>query len=141
MRWSQTYELPAQRLPNDVIGIQDRFDPAKTLKMALGLQPQARRVVVVTGADAFDRMWEDIARRELKVNDHGLELSYWSGLPLGRLLEEVAHLPRDTIVLFLSVMRDGAGEIFKSPDVAQKVAAKFLGLRYIRCLRVISEPA
>ena len=46
-----------------------------------------------------------------------------SGLPLGRLLEEVAHLPRDTIVLFLTVLRDGAGEIFKPPDVAQKVAA------------------
>ena len=50
------YELPAQRLPNDVIGILDRFDLAKTLEMALRLQPQARRVVVVTGADAFDKM-------------------------------------------------------------------------------------
>ena len=118
-----TYELPAQRLPNDVIGIQDRFDPAKTLEMAKRLQPQARRVVVVTGADAFDKMWEDIARRELQVNDRGLEFNYLSGLPLGRLLEEVAHLPRDTIVLFLTVTRDGTGEIFKSPDVAQKVAA------------------
>ena len=74
-----TYELPAQRLPNDVIGIQDRFDPAKTLEMALRLQPQARRVVVVTGADAFDKMWEGIARRELQVNDRGLEFNYLVG--------------------------------------------------------------
>ena len=118
-----SYELPAQRLPNDVIGIQDQFDPAKTLEMALRLQPQARRVVVVTGADAFDKMREGIARRELRVNDRGLEINYWSGLPLGQLLEQVAHLPRDAIVLFLTVMRDGTGETFKPPDVAQEVAA------------------
>ena len=31
--------------------------------------------------------------------------------------------PRDTIVLFLTVFRDGAGESFKQPDVVQKVAA------------------
>ena len=78
-----TYELPAQRLPNDVIGILDRFDLAKTLEMALRLQPQARRVVVVSGAGPFDKMFEDIARRELQVNDRGLEFSYLSGLPLG----------------------------------------------------------
>lgn len=118
-----TYELPAQRLPNDVIGVLDRFDLAKTLEMALHLQPHAHRVVVVTGTDAFDRMWEDIARRELPSSARELEVKYLSGLPLGRLLEEVAHLPRDTIVLILSVMRDGAGEIFRPPDVAQKVAA------------------
>jgi hypothetical protein len=82
----------------------------------------ARRVVVVTGADAFDKMWEDIARQELQVNDRRLEFTYLSGLPLGRLLEEVAHLPRDTIVLFLTVMRDGTGELFTPRDVAEKVA-------------------
>ena len=118
-----TYELPARRLPNDVIGILERFDFAKTLEMAQRLQPQARRVVVVSGAGAYDKMFEGLARRELQVNDRGLEFNYLSGLPLGRLLGEVAHLTRDTIVLFLPVMRDGTGEFFRSEDVLQKVAA------------------
>ena len=116
-------ELPPRPIPPDVIGIVDRFDPAKTLDMARRLQPHARRVVIVTGADAFDKMWEDIARRDLHTNEGGLEFDYLSGLPLSRLLQKVAGLPRDTIVLFLTVMRDGAGETFRSPDVAQKVAA------------------
>jgi len=117
------YELPAKRLPDDVIGILDRFDLAKTLEMAQRLQPRASQVVVVSGAGTFDKTFEDIARRELQVNDRGLEFSYLSGLPLGRLLEEVAHLPRDTIILLLSFSRDGTGELFRPPDVAPKVAA------------------
>ena len=116
-------ELPAQRLPNDVIDIQDQFDPAKTLRWRCDCNRRPVEFVVVTGADAFDKMWEGIARRELRVNDRGLEINYWSGLPLGQLLEQVAHLPRDAIVLFLTVMRDGTGETFKPPDVAQEVAA------------------
>ena len=117
------YELPALRLPNDVVGILERYDFAKTLEMAQRLQPQARRVVVVSGAAPYDKMLAGLARRALQVDGHGLEFNYLSGLPLGRLLEEVAHLPRDTIVLYLTVFRDGAGESFKQPDVVQKVAA------------------
>ena len=118
-----TYELPARHLPNDVIGILERYDFAKTLEMAQRLQPQARRVVVVSGAASYDKMLAGLAGRELQVNGRGLEINYLSGLPLGRLLEEVAHLPKDTIVLYLTVFRDGAGESFKQPDVVQKVAA------------------
>ena len=80
-------------------------------------------MVIVTGADAFDKMWEDIARREVQTNATDLQFDHLSGLPLPQLLEEVARLPRDTIVLFLSVMRDGAGQTFRPPDVAGKVAA------------------
>ena len=118
-----TYEVPARHLPNDVIGILERYDFAKTLEMAQRLQPQARRVVVVSGAASYDKMLAGVAGRELQVNGRGLEINYLSGLPLGRLLEEVAHLPKDTIVLYLTVFRDGAGESFRQPDVVQKVAA------------------
>ena len=78
---------------------------------------------MVSGAAPYDKMLAGVAGRELQVNGHGLEINYLSGLPLGRLLEEVAHLPKDTIVLYLTVFRDGAGESFKQPDVVQKVAA------------------
>ena len=117
------YELPALHLPSNVVGILERYDFAKTLEMAQHLQPQARRVVVVSGAAPYDKMLAGLAERELQVNGRGLEINYLSGLPLGRLLEEVARLPRDTIVLYLTVFRDGAGETFKQPDVVQKVAA------------------
>ena len=116
-------ELPPRPLPSDLIGILDRFDLVKTLEMARRLQPRADRVVIVTGADAFDKMWEDIARQEVQTNATDLQFDHLSGLPLPQLLEKVARLPRDTIVLFLSVMRDGDGQTFRPPDVARRVAA------------------
>src|SRR5262249_36735318 len=117
-----SYELPPRPIPSDVIGVLDRFDPLKTVEMARQLQPRAGSVVIVTGADAFDRMWEDIARKDLQPKLAGLEVKYLSGLPLSALLDQVAHLPSDTIILFLTVMRDGAGQTPRSPDVAQQVA-------------------
>jgi hypothetical protein len=108
-----TYELPAQRLPNDVIGIQDRFDPAKTLEMAKRLQPQARRVVVVTGADAFDKMWEELPGRELQpVATEGSS----SPIVAYRSAREVAHRLRRCSVP--DRMRTAAGEL-SDRDVGQ----------------------
>jgi signal transduction histidine kinase len=68
-------------------------------------------------------MWEDITRKEVQPKLGELEFTYLSGLSLPRLLEEVARIPRNTIVLFLSVARDASGRTFRSPEVAEKVAA------------------
>jgi signal transduction histidine kinase len=116
-------ELPPGSMPEDVVGVLDRFDPVKTVEMARRLQPNARRAVVVSGSDAFDTMWERIVRTEMRPQFEGLEVSFLSGLPLPRMLNELSHVAPDTIVLYLSVFRDGAGVIQRSPDVAQRVAA------------------
>jgi signal transduction histidine kinase len=116
-------ELPPGPLPDDVVGVLDRFDPARTIEMARRLQPDARRVVVVSGSDAFDTMWEGIVRNKMRPQFEGLEVTFLSGLPLPQLLGELSRLSPDTIVLYLSMSRDGAGDILRSPDVAQRVAA------------------
>jgi hypothetical protein len=51
-------------LPNST-GIVSRFDPARTLDLALRLQPDARQLVLVTGASTFDQQWDAVARDEL----------------------------------------------------------------------------
>jgi hypothetical protein len=38
------------------------LSPARTLQLALTLQPDARQVVAVTGASTFDRRWDTVAR-------------------------------------------------------------------------------
>ena len=47
------------------MSVQLFFDPAQTLELALRLQPDARQVVVVTGASAFDRSWDALARKHV----------------------------------------------------------------------------
>jgi signal transduction histidine kinase len=116
-------ELPPGPLPNDVIGVLDRFDPARTVALARHLQPDARRAVIVSGSDAFDITWEGIVRNDMRASFEGLDVQFLAGMPLAQLLAELARLPRDTIVLYLSILRDGAGSIQRPPDVAQSVAA------------------
>src|SRR5262249_60208294 len=50
-------------LADDVTGIWLNVDWAGTLDAALHLQPETRRVVLITGTSATDRVWLDPARR------------------------------------------------------------------------------
>ena len=65
----------------------------QTLELALRLQPDGRQVVVVTGAAAFDKRWEAVAREQLRPYADRLQVTYLSGLPLPLLLDELALLP------------------------------------------------
>src|SRR5258707_7285084 len=73
-----TYE--AMHLPPDVIGVISDPYPEKTLELAQGLQPSARRLVVIGGSDEVDRRWRETARKAIEAHDPKLETAYWSDL-------------------------------------------------------------
>lgn len=108
---------------DDVTGIVSEFDLAKTLELAARLQPRARQVVVITGASDFDRRWETTARQQLAPYASRYEFVFQVGLPKNQLLDELARLPRDTIVLLTTIFRDGGGQAFVPRDVAQTVTS------------------
>jgi signal transduction histidine kinase len=112
------------RLPQPgVAGVVLRFNLPGTLDLAVRLQPDARRIVVVSGTSAYDRNWLRRAREALRAYEGRLEVSYWSGLPLQRLLENLRQLPADAIVLYLPFSGDGAGNTYSSADVARRITA------------------
>jgi PAS domain S-box-containing protein len=111
-----------RHLPPDVVGIAMQSDPAPTLELALRLQPNARKLVVVSGASYEDRSSEATARRELRPYQDRLKPIFLSGLPMAALLHEVSQLRPDTIVLYLNVYQDGAGKFFHPWDVAKKLS-------------------
>jgi len=104
-----------------VAGILTHIDFAGTLDLALRLQPATRRVVVVSGASDFDRLWRDRAERALQPYAGRLEASYLEGLAISDLLERVARLPEDTIVLYTTVFRDANGPT-QPNDVSTQVS-------------------
>src|SRR5882724_5369983 len=109
-------------VPPNTSGVISRFDPVATIDLALALQPNATGLVVINGAAAFDRQWEQIARAKLKPFEDRLSVRFLSGLPMKELLLQVSRLPRSSIILFLSMFEDGAGDKFVSRDAAEKVA-------------------
>lgn len=109
-------------LPADVLGFTIHTDLAPTIELALRLQPRANRLVVVTGASLEDRAWEARARKELSAYKDRLQLSFLSGLPMAELLHQASLLPRDTIVLYLTIYKDGVGQLFRPLDAAKMLS-------------------
>lgn len=116
--------LAAMSLPRDFTGVVTEYNLAKTLALAQRLQPDARNLVMVAGASAYDRPWADDGRRELEPYADRYNIRYLIGLPYDELLREVSHLSRDTIVLMLYVFADGTGRPRAPPEVAAEVAEK-----------------
>jgi hypothetical protein len=119
-------------VPANSTGVVSRFDPVRTLQLALRLQPETRQVVVVTGASDFDQRWDAVAREQLAPYADHLQMTHLSGLPLPGsvliwvlghyplplLLDELAQLPSSAIVIYLTIFEDGAGETFVPRDLA-----------------------
>ena len=87
-------------------------DSAKTLDVALKLQPDTRQVLVVNGIGALDKALEDSFRRALRVYEDRLSFTYLSGLPMSTLLPKLKHAPDHTIILYGAISQDTTGKRF-----------------------------
>jgi signal transduction histidine kinase len=118
---SSRARLAALNPPGNVTGIISEFDLAKTMALAQRLQPEARHLVVFAGASEFDRQWEPIARRQLASHEQKYDTKYLVGLRYDDLLAELKRLPRDTIVILLSIFADGGGRLLMPDEVVQDI--------------------
>jgi len=100
-------------------GVRSRPNPTETLNTALRLLPSTRHVVVVGGQGEFDRRWEALAKESFRNYESKLDFIYLTDLAMPTLLEQLKHLPSDTIVYHTSITQDAAGERFI--DSAQSV--------------------
>ncbi len=105
-------------------GVQMRVDPVSTLELAKALQPDAKRLFVISGASNRDHVWKMKAQDRLTAYRREFQIEYLSGLPLEELLQRVRQIPAGAIVLFLLYMQDGDGQYLSSPEVLQQVAER-----------------
>lgn len=110
------------RLPNDVVGALTEFEISKTVEMAIGLQPDARQVVVIAGSAEFDKAWIAAAHEDLIGLPSDIETTYLTGLSIEEFVERVAALPPDTIVIVLTVLSDRTGRNFVPRNSLEKIA-------------------
>jgi PAS domain S-box-containing protein len=89
-------------------------EPAKTLDLALQLQTDIKRVVVVNGAAPYDRQVENVIHHSLQRYEDRMQFTYLRDLTMASLLAQVRDTPSHTIVLFGSVSQDATGRHFFS---------------------------
>lgn len=99
------------RLANST-GVVSRTDLGATVALASELQPDLQRVFVVNGADMSDLPSERLAREQFRQFEPRLTFTYLTGLPTEELERRVAALPARSILYYLVVNRDGAGQNF-----------------------------
>ena len=77
----------------------------------------------MAGAAEFDRRWVEIARRQLAPYEQKYDTSYLAGLPHDDLIGKLKLLPRDSIVILLTVFADGTGRASIPTEMAREVAS------------------
>jgi len=104
--------VEAQTLPANFVGVPVAVDPVRTVRLALGLQPDAPEIVIVSGTSEYDRAWEPAWHRDLPQLHTSIPIRYLTGLALDDVLRQLSHLAPNTIVYCPSFFRDGAGKIY-----------------------------
>jgi PAS domain S-box-containing protein len=112
----------AQTLPPNFVGVPIEIEPLPTIELALRLQPDAREIVIVTGASEFDRMWEATLRSDLPHLRTSVPIRYLNGLPLNDVLRELSRLSPNSIVYSPGLLRDGTGRTYIPRKVLRRMA-------------------
>jgi signal transduction histidine kinase len=110
-------------LPDDVIGAFTTFDIRKTAEMARRLQPNARHLYIIGGSSDFDRGWLETARADLGDFSKSYDTTYLENLTIEEFVDRAAHVPPDSIILALTILKDRAGRNFVPREALRQIAA------------------
>ena len=116
-RWIVRRPLPANET-----GVVETTKINKTLAAALKLQPDTRRVIVVGGTLPYEKDWMKEIASDLQEYEGKLQFTYLTDLPMDTLLKKLANLPEHTVVLYMMLWRDGAGEYFLPREALLRIA-------------------
>jgi signal transduction histidine kinase len=95
---------------------------APTVSLAMALQPDLQRLVVITGSDPRDQAYERDVRAELQPFASRLDIRYWSGLGTPDLKGRLRTLPKRSAVYYVLVNRDGDGRYFHPLEYFEDIA-------------------
>ena len=115
-------EIEGKQMPPNVTGLWMAWDYQRTLELALQLQPKTREVVCVSGTGVEEQPWNNEARKVLEGFATQVRTRWLDKLPLQAVLAEVARLPLDSVVLYIPMQRDGAGQSVSPFEVARQLA-------------------
>ena len=117
------YDFKPSALPPGGSAVVSLLDAAGTIDVARSLQPDAGRIVVVSGVAEVDRRAEQQARQALAKGNGRFEAVFLTGLPLPELAARVAAEPPQSIVIYLSQFRDREGRPTEPFEVLRSVIA------------------
>jgi len=114
---------PSFHRPLNSTGIVSRLNLVGSLTLALTLQPDLRRVFVVSATDHSNKGYEEEARAQFRLFEPKLKATYLSDLGKADLEARLARLPQRSIVYFLTYTRHGLDENFRPIEYLDRLTA------------------
>jgi PAS domain S-box-containing protein len=108
-------DVTLRELGPHVTGVWGKLEFSQTLDVALHLLPQTRKVVVVAGDSSSDKTMLERARASLSKYQNRLEFTYLNQ-SVAETKSTLATLGPDTVVMYLSIHIDKAGDKFTAPE-------------------------
>ncbi len=118
----ERHQLAGQTLPPDVTGAVVFHDFRRTIELALKLQPGVREAVCVFGTTELDRQVGQEALAALAKYPE-LHVRPMNTVPYAEIMEQVRQLPAESMVLYVNMQRDVAGQTRLPPLVAEELSA------------------
>ena len=109
------------RVDPGIVGVPMRFDIIGTVELALHLRPGTRHVVIISGTSDYDQDWLGRAERQLRNLRGGVDVQQISSQTVAQMLDSVAALSDDSVVLFTSVFNDASGQRYLPRDVLEQL--------------------
>jgi two-component system cell cycle sensor histidine kinase/response regulator CckA len=104
--------LAAGTLGQGITGVAATDEPTRTLDLALRLQPDTQRVVIVVGSSPLEKYWVDQLKHDFSAYRQTVEVTYLTGLTMNEFLSRVAKLPPHTVILSTFFFEDARGQFF-----------------------------
>lgn len=105
-----------------LVGKEQRNRIAKTLELALNLHPRSRRVIMISGSDAWSRSIQKVSMDVARPYEHRLQFTWLSDTTMEALIETVSRPLDDAIVFVLLFVKDKSGETFIPQDACRIIA-------------------
>lgn len=118
----ERHQMESKVLPADVTGVLLSYDFRRTVELALKLQPGVREAVCVFGTSDFDRQVGEEALAALAEHPR-LRVRRLDAVSYAQILDDVRQLPAESMVLYVTIMRDATGQTRFPPLVAEELSA------------------
>ena len=105
-----------------ITGTLAKVDLSSTVELILRLQPGTREILVISGVSDSDRWRQSEARRQLDRLEKKVKLTYMDAGNLQDFVRTVARVPDGTVILFLSMYQDSAGNKLLSHEALARIA-------------------
>ena len=105
-----------------VTGVWARVGMRETLELALGLQPETTRVVVIAGSSDLEQQILQQAQSEFRSFEGKVAFTYVTNVTLAELKAQLTALPKNSLVIFLLFSSDRLGNKYAGTEALMSVA-------------------